>query len=417
MPHLLLQRILCIVCCFISLSSNALAQKTIDDFSQYYDQIYQIRVISQQAGSKSAIGSGFQVSADGLIVTNYHVVSSYIQSPDLYEIKYQSQTGEVGSLELLDFDVVNDLAVLQHSKPDPHYFSFSKVAMTKGEIVYALGNPQDYGITLVPGPNNGLVEHSYDDQILFSASLNSGMSGGPALNDTAQVVGVNVATAGSQLSFLVPVSKVITLVERRRKVTASEYQLEILNQIKTWQKPRLEELIESNWRVESFVNKPLFGEIRKDFQCWGSTNQEDKERVFSKAVKRCYTGNPIYLDHELDAGNVFFAFRHYKPLNLNSIQFSQITGTQMYADNQLNFEQVGNYQCHSDVIKAEFASDGYTRIVTCLRKYKKLTGLYDSMIRVEKNTNTEAFNAFLSISGAEKEQISLLNRTFVERVL
>ena len=40
------------------------------DFSDFYDQIFQIQVVSPEAGSKSSIGSGFQVSADGLIVTN-----------------------------------------------------------------------------------------------------------------------------------------------------------------------------------------------------------------------------------------------------------------------------------------------------------------------------------------------------------
>jgi len=164
-------------------------------------------VISPQAGSKSSIGSGFQVSRDGLIVTNYHVVSSFVQSPDTHEIEYQSHNGQKGSLKLLDFDVINDLALLRHSNPGDRVLGFAEQPLEKGETVYALGNPRDYGTSLVKGPNNGMVEHSYDEQILFSGSLNPGMSGGPALNERGEVVGVNVATAGSQLSFLVPSEK------------------------------------------------------------------------------------------------------------------------------------------------------------------------------------------------------------------
>jgi len=44
------------------------------DFSGDYERIYQIRVVSPDAGSKSSIGSGFQVSADGIIMTNYRMM-------------------------------------------------------------------------------------------------------------------------------------------------------------------------------------------------------------------------------------------------------------------------------------------------------------------------------------------------------
>lgn len=168
-----------------------------EDFAEFYSQVYQIRVISPQAGSKSSIGSGFQVSQDGLIITNFHVIASYVHAPERHKIEYQSHTGQKGSLTLLDFDVVNDLALLRHSNPSEKTLRLSDTALQKGQTVYALGNPRDYGTSLVKGPNNGLVEHSYDAQILFSASLNPGMSGGPALNSAGEVVGVNVATAGS----------------------------------------------------------------------------------------------------------------------------------------------------------------------------------------------------------------------------
>ncbi|MBL4673732.1 MAG: trypsin-like peptidase domain-containing protein [Arenicella sp.] len=163
----------------LSSSNSGLGNET---FQDYYDQVYQIRVVSPKAGSKSSIGSGFQVSSDGLIVTNYHVISSFAQAPENHKIEYQSHTGQKGALELLDFDVINDLAILRHSSPSTRFLSFSDTMLSKGETVYALGNPRDYGTSLVKGPNNGMVEHSYNEQILFSGSLNPGMSGGPAVN-------------------------------------------------------------------------------------------------------------------------------------------------------------------------------------------------------------------------------------------
>ena len=398
-------------------SGFAQAQSSTEDFSEYYDLVYQIRVVSPQAGSKSSIGSGFQVSAGGLIVTNYHVVSTYVQSPNTHKIQYRSHTGELGHLELLDFDVVHDLAVLRHSNPRARFFEFSDTPMKRGDSVYALGNPRDYGITLVRGPNNGMVEHSYNEQVLFSGSLNPGMSGGPALNKVGQVVGVNVATAGSQLSFLVPVSKATRLVSAARTVPQNRYQEEIAEQIKQWQRPRIKQLIDEQWPVEVFAGESLFGEIRKDFQCWGNTNSEDKERYTDSASKICQAGNSLYLDNRLDAGQLSFSFSKDTSLELTATQFSQIMGSTMRADNRSNYDHSTNYECHVDFIQGQSSSSSYRRVTTCIRAYKQLPGLFDSLLLVERNSNAEAFSTHLSISAAEQDQILAMNRKFVEHSL
>lgn len=416
MQHSVFLRVVFIWASALFGSLNAYAQSSTEDFSEYYDQVYQIRVVSPQAGSKSSIGSGFQVSADGLIITNYHVVSTYVQSPQTHSIEYRSHTGELGHLELLDFDVVHDLALLRHSKPGTEHFEFADSAMNRGDNVYALGNPRDYGVTLVRGPNNGLVEHSYNEQVLFSGSLNPGMSGGPALNKMGQVVGVNVATAGSQLSFLVPASKAIKLANAARSITQDLYQSEITAQIKQWQRPRIQQLIDSDWPVELFSEHELFGEIRKDFQCWGSANSDDEERHIDAASKSCRAGNSIYLDNDLDAGQLSFSFTKDTSIDLTVTQFSQTMKPSMRADNDSNYENSTNYRCHVDFLEGE-SSDYYQRVTTCIRSYKKLDGLFDSLLLVERNGNSEAFASHLSLSAVERDQIQAMNRKFIEKSL
>ena len=389
-------------------------------FSQYYDLVYQIRVVSPQAGSKSSIGSGFQVSATGLLITNYHVVSEYVQSPETHEIKYRSHNGEIGQLDLLDFDVINDLALLRLSKPEPRFFKFANQRMRKGETVYALGNPRDYGISLVPGPNNGMVEHSYNEQVLFSGSLNPGMSGGPAVNENGEVVGVNVATAGAALSFLVPASNAINLVNAAREIDKDSYQNELANQIKQWQRQRLQNLIDLDWTPENFSGENLFGEIRKDFQCWGGTNDSNKERFIERASKNCRAGNSVYLSRNLNTGQFMFSFIKKRSLKLNALQFSSTINSQLGADNSANFQSATNYQCHVDFLDADAQStqnDSYHRLTTCIRAYKKLPDLFDSLLYLERISNGEVFSTHLSIAGAERDQIQSLNRKFVERSL
>ena len=386
-------------------------------FEDYYDQVYQIRVVSPKAGSKSSIGSGFQVTSDGLIVTNYHVVSSYVQSPQNHRIEYQSHTGQKGALELLDFDVIHDLAVLRHSSPSPRFLSFSPTQLSKGETVYALGNPRDFGTSLVKGPNNGMVEHSYNAQILFSGSLNPGMSGGPAVNGLGQVVGVNVATAGSQLSFLVPADKAVTLIDAARVVEQVDYQDEIARQIKQWQRPRIQELIDNEWQVEQFAGVDLFGEIRKDFQCWGQTNEGNKKRNIASVSKSCRAGNSLFLDGSLSAGELYFSFDHASAVTLSALQFSSSIRPWMGANNASNYEHSSNYRCHVDFLEGGEDDHQFTRATTCIRAFKKLAGLYDSLLMIELVEGLERTVTHLSISAIERDQIASLNRKFMEKSL
>ena len=397
------------------LNAPSLAQDT--GFDEYYNQVYQIRVISPQAGSKSSIGSGFQVSKDGLVITNYHVVSSFVQSPETHEIEYQSHTGQKGKLSLLDFDVVNDLALLRHSNPSDNYLEFAETPLKKGETVYALGNPRDYGTSLVRGPNNGMVEHSYDDQILFSGSLNPGMSGGPALNADGKVVGVNVATAGSQLSFLVPADKARQLVANEREVFSADFQDEISRQIKLWQRPRVQELIEQDWAAEPFAGYRLFGEIRKDFQCWGYTNDESEVRHVENASKSCRAGNSLYLDTNLQAGELYFSFAHSRSLTLTASQFAANITPLMSANNESSFEYSTNYQCHVDFVGGKTEEPNYNRVTTCIRAFKKLPGLFDSLLLVERVAAKQKLVTHLSVSAIEQDQIQQLNRKFLEESL
>ena len=388
-----------------------------ESFEEYYDQVYQIRVISPKAGSKSSIGSGFQISSDGLIVTNYHVISSFVQAPEKHKIEYQSHTGQKGALTLLDFDVIHDLAVLRHSSPSDRFLSFSSSLLNKGETVYALGNPRDFGTSLVKGPNNGMVEHSYNDQILFSGSLNPGMSGGPAINATGEVVGVNVATAGSQLSFLVPANNAIELVNAARVIDPNDYQREIAEQIKQWQRPRIQELIDMDWATEKFAGLDLFGEIRRDFQCWGQTNEASEKRNVAAVSKSCRAGNSLFLDGSLTAGELYFSFDHSSAVTLSPLQFTRSIKPWMGANNASNYEHSSNYKCHVDFIEQTQGSEHYTRATTCIRAYKKLEGLYDSLLMVERIDGSEQFVTHLSISAIERDQISMLNRKFMEKSL
>lgn len=402
---------------FLLSGQSALAQAEEVDFSEAYEHIYQIRVVSQDAGGKSAIGSGFQITSDGLIITNYHVISEFVTSPDQYNINYVTHDGDTGSLELLDFDIISDLALLRHPSATRDHFDLATSPLLRGQVAYALGNPGDWGIVMVSGPTNGFVEHKYEDRILFSGSLNSGMSGGPSLNSEGEIIGVNVATAGSQLSFLVPVEKINDLLSAHRTVSVESFEAEIARQIVAWQRTRIQGLLDANWATEQFLDRELFGEIRKDFQCWGDTNEEDEERAIEYVSKSCRAGDNIYIGSDVSAGQIRFSFESLKPAKLNEMQFSRAQSLHMSADNESNYENSTNYVCQTNFINGQDDTQSYHRVVTCIRAYKKMGGLYDSLLMSMRHTGKEVFKVHLSLSALEKHQIQEMNRRFVEQSL
>ena len=77
------------------------------------DKLVQIRTLLRNANTQASIGSGFFVSADGLIVTNFHVASQLALEPERYRGVYVTMEGQEGEVELLAFDVQRDLAVLR----------------------------------------------------------------------------------------------------------------------------------------------------------------------------------------------------------------------------------------------------------------------------------------------------------------
>src|SRR5215472_5653099 len=116
----------------LTLSSAALAQSPEPPVSSTAERLYatarprllQIRTLVSAAGRQSSLGSGFLVSADGLAVTNYHVVSHAALEPKTYRLEYAAADGARGTLTLLAIDLANDLAVVRLDRSNVPFFAY-----------------------------------------------------------------------------------------------------------------------------------------------------------------------------------------------------------------------------------------------------------------------------------------------------
>lgn len=170
-------------------------------------------------------GSGFIVSDDGLIVTNYHVVSDI-------DARYSVvlNDGAVYSVTVLDSDPDMDIAVLKIDEELLEPLSVAVLGdsnnLRLGQTVIAIGNAlAEFQNSISTGVISGLarsIEASDSEGrleqlhqvIQTDAAINPGNSGGPLLNIDGEVIGVNVAVSrgANNIGFAIPSSVVENIV-------------------------------------------------------------------------------------------------------------------------------------------------------------------------------------------------------------
>ncbi len=155
-------------------------------------------------------GSGFIFSSDGYIFTNSHVVNG------AEKIKVTLLNGSEEDGHLIGQDPDTDIAVIKIYSTG---FSVAKLGNSDdlriGQFVLAIGNPYGYQHSVTSGVISAMGRtlhaqngHMIDNVIQSDAALNPGNSGGPLINTTGEVIGVNTATLrpAQGLSFSVNIN-------------------------------------------------------------------------------------------------------------------------------------------------------------------------------------------------------------------
>jgi serine protease Do len=165
------------------------------------------------------LGSGFIISEDGLIVTNNHVVDG------AQSIRVTLDDGTEHDATLVGRDPKTDIAVLRISADGklPTLDWGPSAGLQVGDPIIAIGNPFGVGTTVTSGivsaRGRDLHNGPYDDFIQVDAAINHGNSGGPLLDATGEVVGVNAAIYSPNdgnvgVGFAIPSDQARTIVAR-----------------------------------------------------------------------------------------------------------------------------------------------------------------------------------------------------------
>ena len=171
-----------------------------------------------QERKSSALGSGFIIDKNGIIVTNNHVIQ------DAEDIIVRVNGDQEYKATVIGADPLSDIAVLKLDTKDkfiPVQFGDSDKARI-GDWVIAIGNPFGLGGTVTSGiisaRNRSIGLSRYEDYIQTDASINSGNSGGPLFDMNGNVIGINTAILGRSgsigIGFSIPSNNAKTVINQ-----------------------------------------------------------------------------------------------------------------------------------------------------------------------------------------------------------
>jgi S1-C subfamily serine protease len=185
----------------------------------------------QQQQQYSAEGSGVIYRSDGMIITNYHVVTDESSGTPVSTIKVTLATGEQLDGTIVGSDPLTDIAVIKvkTGKQLPTA-QFVGELPTVGEYAVAIGSPLGYENSVTLGIVSGLSRKiegisgasaaAYTNLIQTDAPISPGNSGGALANASGQVIGINVAyeppnqTGAVSIGFAVPASTATSVADQ-----------------------------------------------------------------------------------------------------------------------------------------------------------------------------------------------------------
>lgn len=173
-------------------------------------------IFGQQSASAVA-GTGFIITSDGYIMTNYHVIESAQKREHKIQVLFKDKSSF--EAKIVGFDEDNDVAVLKIDASDLSPVSIGNSDdIAVGDSVFAIGNPLgelDFSMTSgrvsaldrsITIERNGTAINMFQ----FDAAINSGNSGGPVYNESGEVIGIATAKVGSSgvegLGFAIPIN-------------------------------------------------------------------------------------------------------------------------------------------------------------------------------------------------------------------
>nr|ART35559.1 A27 [uncultured bacterium] len=349
------------------------------------DAVVQIRGFFDKSESSAFHGSGFAVGDGRRIVTNYHVVAQAVLYPRRYRLEYLASDGRKGSLSVLAIDVRNDLAVVAADDLELPPLKLRSEIPAQGERAWSIGFPLNLGLTITEGVANGLVENSIGQRIHYTGAINSGMSGGPALDSRGRVYGVNVSLVSDRqlVGFVVPAKHIPVLLARAKEpldqaLSAQQLRQRVTGQVLAYEAEVLEAQ-PAKTGTQKVHGYALPTQLSRYVECSTIDERSPHVRVRVEAVS-CVIPSRILAQPGLYVGGLSVQHRILQSLGLHPLQFERQVNLLAAAPRRVGTSAyVAPFACSNALVSL----DGFdARVSTCVRQYRLFAGLYDFDVTV-----------------------------------
>lgn len=389
-------------------------------FEHAKDKLLQVRVIHKATRARAATGTGFLATADGLVLTNYHVISKLALEANDYALELECTDGSTETPRLIAIDVANDLAVLATGRGGRSFLPIRTGPLSKGERGFAMGHPLDLGLTIVEGTYNGFVETEFARRIHYTGAINSGMSGGPAVTLDGEVFGVNVARRilDQLVSYLVPSDHAAALLRRAaaQREPPADFRKEVGAQLLSQQERLYGQLLAAPMGT-IIMGRYTVPDVKAPFvRCWGFPNSSET-RLYDEDTRYCSSNSDLFVENRLSTGEIQFMHERFEARELGAVRFAARIEN-AYAKNLLaslissNKKELTTFRCHDDFVTRPA---GTLRVALCSRGYKNFTGLYDFVLRAATvDSSTSALVSTLTLRGVSFETGRRFAQEYVE---
>ena len=238
-----------------------------------------------------------------------------------------------------------------------------------------------------------------------------------------KVIGVNVASAGDQLSFLVPAKfadklVVETMAEQFEK--PESLLLKLRDQLLRHQDAYLASIFSKEWKTTSLGPYAVPEKIAPFVKCWGSSAKR-KKWLYATVTHSCSFEDGIYISNSLSTGTLQYTHTYLSSEELNRFRFYGLYQNNFQDGMPEDFErwfedeeEIGTFRCQEGFVTVDGPS---IKVVFCVRGYKKLPGLYDGVMKIATLDNNQAgLQGEVTLTGISFENAQAFGRRFVEQI-
>lgn len=334
----------------------------------------------------SASASGFIAHRKDWVITNYHAVTDAIYDAQAHNLTVQAANELKKSARVVAVDVLHDLAILQLDSPiEAPLLELRGTLPAKGENGFSVGKPGSFEYSIVNGSFNGMHDEQSTPLIVFSGAINSGMSGGPTLDTSGRVVGVNVATSTRHqlIGLVIPSSAVSALIQQtagRNSPDNAQLRADISRQFAQFGRQQLQRLDSGLNNVRRLGPFNVRADLANDHVC-ATERQTNTQWRYSMVKQTCESASGLYVMDNQQAGRIVSGSFLLQGPGLNDWQMANLVERRLHSLSGASKvpDDSTPWQCHEQRVKVPW---GLTvQLHACRRALTKLPNLNEYRFR------------------------------------